>query len=174
MGHFEVVRRAVAGSLRRPEEERLVRGHSGARTVANRERHGAHTSRDVATREDAPHGGLLRLVGPEEGAERAFVKRTAERLGERESGPRAGLHPARSAGEVESSAVKTKVCQSSVKRRRSGSIDRLRASPTTRAWPRMPSSRTANSHLPVSITHAFANEFARNVAPGVFRWEDMR
>jgi len=81
----------VNGSLRRPEEERLVRRHSGARAVANCERHGTHASRDVATREDATHGGLLRLVGPEEGAERALVERAAERLGERESGPRAGL-----------------------------------------------------------------------------------
>ena len=68
-----------------------MRRHSGARAVADRERHGTHTSSDIATGEDAPHGGLLRLVGPEEGAERALVERAAERLGERESGPRVGL-----------------------------------------------------------------------------------
>ena len=65
--------------------------HSGPRAVAHRKRHGTHASRDVATREDAAHGGLLRLVGFEERAERALVKHAAERLGERESGPRTGL-----------------------------------------------------------------------------------
>ena len=68
-----------------------MRCHSGARAVANREGHRPHTSRNVTTREDASNGSLLRLVGPEEGAERPLVERAAERLCERERGLRAGL-----------------------------------------------------------------------------------
>src|SRR4051812_21668186 len=68
-----------------------MRRHSSARAVADRERHGTHAPRGVATGKNAPHGGLLRLVGSEEWTKGALVERAAERLGERNCGSRAGL-----------------------------------------------------------------------------------
>ena len=72
-----------------------MRRHSGARAVADRERYGTHASGGVATRKDAPHGGLPRLVGPEEEAEQTVVERVAERLGQRNGRPGAGARKSR-------------------------------------------------------------------------------